>query len=152
MEHDAATAETLDISQYATHGFCPDYPLLRHRYESLANAGCLEARKDWARYIGPAGEFGGCNPFDGNFTALVLPLCKPERLRLVAYVIEYAFLHDTIVEGVESEHLNETDKVCAARVMDSWKTMLSTTLRDKAKNFSDLEEYLDFRIIDTGTL
>src|SRR5689334_4491283 len=38
---------------------------------SLANAGCLEARRDWARYIGPAREFGGCNPIDGNFTALV---------------------------------------------------------------------------------
>jgi hypothetical protein len=46
--------------------------------------------------------------------------------------------------------LNETDKVCAARVMDAWKTMLSTTLRDKAKDFSDLDEYIDFRIIDTG--
>jgi hypothetical protein len=28
--------------------------------------------------------------------------------------------------------------------------MLSTTLRDKAKDFSDLDEYIDFRIIDTG--
>lgn len=46
--------------------------------------------------------------------------------------------------------LNATDKVCAVRVMDTWKTMLSTTLRDKAKDFCDLENYLDFRIIDTG--
>lgn len=42
---------------------------------------------DWIRYIGPAPEFGGCNPVNGNFTALVLPLCKPERLQLVAYVL-----------------------------------------------------------------
>jgi hypothetical protein len=56
------TAETLDIAQYATHGFCGDYPLARHRHEALANAGCQEARRDWARYIGRAGEFGGCNP------------------------------------------------------------------------------------------
>ncbi|KAL2139942.1 hypothetical protein VTI28DRAFT_4454 [Corynascus sepedonium] len=157
MEHDdAATAETLDISQ------------------------------DWARYIGPVGEFGNFNPIDGNFTALVLPLCKPERVKLVAYILEYAFLHDTVVEGVESDvsthgdefslgeretvtanirnvtsgrkqiqakmmlQLNQTDKVCAARIMDAWKTMLSTTLRDKSKNFSNLQEYIDFRIIDTG--
>jgi hypothetical protein len=46
--------------------------------------------------------------------------------------------------------LNATDKACAARVMDAWKTMLSTTLRDKARDFVDLEDYLDFRIIDTG--
>jgi hypothetical protein len=92
MEHDEPTAETLDISQYATHGFCPDYPLKRHRHETLANAGCLEARNDWARYIGPAREFGSCNPVNGNFTALVLPLCKPDRLSLVAYILECMFL------------------------------------------------------------
>jgi hypothetical protein len=34
--------------------------------------------------------------------------------------------------------------------MEAWKTMLSTTLRDKSKDFADLDEYLDFRIIDTG--
>jgi hypothetical protein len=88
MDHDDATAETLDLTRYATHGFCPDYTLKIHRHETLANAGCYEARRDWARCIGPSDGFGGCNPFNGNFTALVLPLCKPERLSLVAYIIE----------------------------------------------------------------
>jgi hypothetical protein len=88
MESETDVAETLDLSQYNTHGFCPGYPLRRHRYETLANVGCHEARTDWIHYIGPVAEFGGCNPMNGNFTALVLPLCKPERLQLVAYVLE----------------------------------------------------------------
>jgi hypothetical protein len=46
--------------------------------------------------------------------------------------------------------LTSADKACAERVMDVWKTMLSTTLKDKSKDFGSLEEYLDFRIIDTG--
>jgi hypothetical protein len=46
--------------------------------------------------------------------------------------------------------LTTTDKKCAERVMDVWKTMISTTLRDKEKHFSSLEEYVDFRIVDTG--
>jgi hypothetical protein len=46
--------------------------------------------------------------------------------------------------------LTSTDEACAERVMDVWKTMLSTTLKDKSKEFTTLEEYLDFRIIDTG--
>jgi hypothetical protein len=46
--------------------------------------------------------------------------------------------------------LKMVSKACAARVMEAWKTMLSTTLRDKSKDFADLDEYLDFRIIDTG--
>jgi hypothetical protein len=220
MESISNTAETLDLSQYDTQGFCPNYPLLRHRYESLANLGCHEARADWIQYVGPAAEFGGCNPLNGNFTALVLPVCRPERLQLVAYILECkrtfliitssrllmstidAFLHDNVVEvintssvgvpstpscgrmptnTVQANHdgdewslgdqesrkaavkegrkqiqakmmlgLTSTDKACAERVMEVWKTMLSTTLRDKSKDFATLEEYLDFRIIDTG--
>jgi hypothetical protein len=42
------------------------------------------------------------------------------------------------------------DEVCTERVMDVWKTMISTTLRGKNKEFSSLEEYVDFRIVDTG--
>jgi hypothetical protein len=82
------TSDHIDISHYDTHGFCQGYSLRRHRYESLANAGSHEARKDWIHFIGPVAEFGGCNPANGNFAALVLPGCKPERLRLVAYILE----------------------------------------------------------------
>ncbi|KAM7196549.1 Isoprenoid synthase domain containing protein [Rhypophila sp. PSN 637] len=182
MERDD-TSVLVDISQYDTQGFCPGYQLRRHQYETLANAGCQEARQDWIRYIGPAAEFGNCNPINGNFTANVLPFCKPERLKLVAYVLEYAFLHDSVVELAshdttkdgddfslgEREITEETvksgrkqiqakmmlqltsmDRVCAERVLDVWKTMLSTTRTDKTKDFSTLDDYLDFRIVDTG--
>ncbi|KAK4164713.1 isoprenoid synthase domain-containing protein [Cladorrhinum sp. PSN259] len=177
------TSVPIDLTQYDTHGFCPGYRLRRHLYESLANAGCREARQDWIQYIGPVSEFGNYNPVNGNFTANVLPICKPERLKLVAYILEYAFLHDSVVELVTpaSAHdgdafslgerestradmksgrkqlqakmmlqLLSTDKVCAERVLDVWKTMLSTTREDKFRDFSTLEEYLDFRIVDTG--
>jgi hypothetical protein len=46
--------------------------------------------------------------------------------------------------------LTSTDKVCAERVMDVWRTMLATTRADKCKDFATLGEYLDFRIVDTG--
>jgi hypothetical protein len=90
---DDHTSERLDMGQFDTRGFCPGYPLRRHRYESLANAGCHEARQDWTQYIGPTDQFGGCNPINGNFTALVLPLVKPERLHLVGYVLECEWPH-----------------------------------------------------------
>jgi hypothetical protein len=46
--------------------------------------------------------------------------------------------------------LMRTDKACAQRVMNTWTTMLLTTLKHKSDTFSSLEEYLDFRITDTG--
>lgn len=88
MEVNNRTSNLVDLSQFDTEGFCRSYTLRRHVFEHLANAGCQEARVDWAKYIAPVDKFGGCNPINGNFTALVLPFCRPERLHLVAYILE----------------------------------------------------------------
>jgi len=85
---DDASSYLLDLANYDTQGLCYKYTLRKHKYESEANAGCYEARSDWIRYIRPVEQFGSCNPVNGNFSSLVLPLCKPERLRLVACVLE----------------------------------------------------------------
>lgn len=42
------------------------------------------------------------------------------------------------------------DRECALRIMNVWKTMISTTLRNKGKIFRNLEDYLKFRILDVG--
>jgi hypothetical protein len=85
---DDLTSYVVKFSPNDTHGLASNYTLRRHKFEAEANAGCHEARSDWIKYIGPIEEFGGCNPINGNFTAVVLPLSKPERLRLIAYVLE----------------------------------------------------------------
>jgi len=85
---DDETSYLVSLSRYETQNLCSGYTLRRHRFEFEANIGCHEARLDWIKYIGPIEEFGGCNPINGNFTALVLPLVKPERVRLLAYIIE----------------------------------------------------------------
>jgi hypothetical protein len=46
--------------------------------------------------------------------------------------------------------LTSMDKVCTERIKHVWKEMVSTTLQHKDKQFASLEEYVDFRIIDTG--
>lgn len=46
--------------------------------------------------------------------------------------------------------LASVDKACTERVQHVWKEMLATTLRDKDKCFIDLEEYVDFRMVDAG--
>ncbi|RAR08378.1 terpenoid synthase [Stemphylium lycopersici] len=146
---------------------------------STSDSRCLEARSDWTKYIGPTEQFGGCNPINGNLTAVALPLTKPERLRLIAYVFKYAFFYD---DGVEQEQpntsnvdgnqklewknaqtlgkmqmqakmmtqLSSMDSACTERIKRAWREMLSTTLRDKDKKFDSLEDYMDFRIVDVA--
>jgi hypothetical protein len=91
MDSYSKTSELLDISSFDTQGLCADYTLQRHKFEYLADRGCHKARSDWAKYVGPVKEFGGCNHVNGNFSAVVLPLCRADRLELVAYVLECEF-------------------------------------------------------------
>ncbi|KAJ5116916.1 Variediene synthase [Penicillium angulare] len=167
------------------HGFCEEYPPRRHNYKNKADEGCLNLRADWEKYIGPIERWGSCNPFEGNFSYVVLPLCLPERLSLLSYIFEYAFLYDNVLEsvskslldaGTDGLVLSETDyrtvrsstgtkqiqskmllellsidKPCAEVVIDSWKEMVATTAaRDKSCIFNGLEDYVEYRIIDTG--
>lgn len=47
--------------------------------------------------------------------------------------------------------LLEIDKPCAEVFIQSWKEMVATTAsRDKSCLFTTLDEYVDYRIIDTG--
>src|SRR6201996_2916112 len=100
----------LHLSEYDTQGFCHNYPARRHNYGHEADKGSRDARADWVRYIGPITQAGGCNPFSGHFAALTLPTCKPERLRLIAYIFEYAFLHDNVLESAAKANQDENEK------------------------------------------
>jgi hypothetical protein len=75
-------------AKYDTYGFllrlCIEAAQVRNRD--------YEARSDWIKYFGPVGQFDCCNPVNGKFSAVVLPMCKPDHLRLVAYVLKYRYL------------------------------------------------------------
>jgi hypothetical protein len=88
---DDATSYPIKLSCYDTRGLCSGFQLRRHKFESEANAGSHEARLDWIKHVGPLNQFGVCNPVNGHLVAMVLPLCKPERMRLLGYVYECKF-------------------------------------------------------------
>lgn len=56
--------------------------------------GCLRAQNDWDANVGNiAGYQGGIgDPY--SFMAVTLPECLPERLEILAYANEFAFLYD----------------------------------------------------------
>ncbi|KAL4816983.1 isoprenoid synthase domain-containing protein [Aspergillus spinulosporus] len=117
-------------------GFCYGYELRRHRYEHKANEGSLRCRADWETFIGPIERWGSCNPWEGHFGAVVLPFCRPERLTIQSKMLL---------------ELLSIDAPCAEVVINSWKTMISTTAKqDKKRVFGSLDEYVDFRIVDMG--
>ncbi|KAL4953372.1 isoprenoid synthase domain-containing protein [Aspergillus filifer] len=143
-------------------GFCSGYELRRHHHEHLANEGSLRCRTDWEQFIGPIERWGSCNPWEGHFGAVVLPFCKPERLALNLNTdnialdeTEYRTVRSVLgTKQIQSKMLLELlsiDAPCAEVVINSWKEMISTTAKqDKTRVFNNLEEYVDYRIIDTG--
>ncbi|KAL5337411.1 class I glutamine amidotransferase-like protein [Aspergillus crustosus] len=143
-------------------GFCKGYELRRHNHEDKANEGSLRCRADWEAFIGPIERWGSCNPWEGHFGSVVLPFCMPERLALNMDTdnisldqTQYRTVRSIIgTKQIQSKILLELlsiDAPCAGVVIDSWKTMIATTAKqDKKRVFGDLEEYVDFRIADTG--
>ncbi|KAL4938163.1 hypothetical protein BDV06DRAFT_215327 [Aspergillus oleicola] len=151
--------------------FCSGYELRRHHHEDHANEGSLRCRTDWEQFIGPIDRWGSCNPWEGHFGAVVLPFCKPERLAVICYIFEYQLnlntdniaLDETEYRTVRSVlgtkqiqskmllELLSIDAPCAEVVVNSWKEMISTTAKqDKTRVFNNLDEYVDYRIVDTG--
>lgn len=43
--------------------------------------------------------FGNLNAHAGSWTSLCAPNCLPERLALISYTFEYAFIHDGMYLG-----------------------------------------------------
>lgn len=84
-------------------GFCDQYSLRRHNNEDKADEGCLRLREDWQTYIGPIERWGSCNPFEGNFGSVVLPMCNADRLALVCYIFECKKAV-TITSRIEESH------------------------------------------------
>lgn len=102
-----AYSHIVDLTQYDCEGFLASYEDQHYELrrtnadvEAYCNAGTEDLRLDWEKYIGPVQEFGSRNDLDGHWCGLCLPLILPERHYLVAYIFEYAFYHDTILESV----------------------------------------------------
>jgi hypothetical protein len=89
-----------DLTSYPVHipmqerlGHGARIQLRRHKNEAEINRATHSARQDWQRYIGPIDTFGNANPYHGNFVSLVLPFTQPDRVAVLAYLIECQSLH-----------------------------------------------------------
>ncbi|KAK4034307.1 isoprenoid synthase domain-containing protein [Parachaetomium inaequale] len=95
----------VDPSSYdaTLDGLCADIPLRVHRNAELADRGALRAQKDWQRVTGslPPGHAGVIGP-EHNFVSTCMPEILPDRLELVAYIVELAFLADDVIDMAES--------------------------------------------------
>ncbi|KAJ5753661.1 uncharacterized protein N7511_007814 [Penicillium nucicola] len=102
--------------------FCKFKPRI-HRDAHLADSGSWECQidllnsqgaihNDWVRNGRNKSYAVGCiNPTVGNFMALAATAAIPDRLALVSYILEYAFVHDDIIDYAESQSESQLREV-----------------------------------------
>jgi hypothetical protein len=84
----------VDPETYRTDGLAFDIPLRMHRDSHKEIAGALMAQEDWNNHVEPVrGYLGGLGPVY-RFVSVTIPECRPERLEIMSYANEFAFLYD----------------------------------------------------------
>ena len=84
----------VDPSTYNTEGLCRGISLRKHMDPWKENIGAVRAQQDWAKLVRPISQYkGGLGP-EYSFIRVTVPECLPERLEIIAYANEFAFLYD----------------------------------------------------------
>lgn len=84
----------VDPATYETEGLCEGIALRRHKDFALEMNGAERAQKDWSRLVRPVFDYkGGLGP-KYSFMQVTVPECLPERLEIISYANEFAFLYD----------------------------------------------------------
>ncbi|KAK3177241.1 hypothetical protein OEA41_008570 [Lepraria neglecta] len=111
MEYKFSTV--VDPATYETEGLCEGIPLRCHHNPEFEEIETLRCQEDWREYVGPLGFYkGGLGP-RWNFMAITVPECLPERLGVLGYANELAFLHDDVTDVASLGELHNNDLMIA---------------------------------------
>lgn len=87
-------SRVVDPSEYVTEGLCDGIPLRVHYNPDFEDIGAVRAQEDWSKHVAPVKNYkGGLGP-EYSFMTVAVPECLPDRLELISYANELAFLHD----------------------------------------------------------
>ena len=93
-------SELVDPTTFDSEGLCEGISLRKHFDTASEGIGALRAQRDWSKYVAPIQNYhGGLGP-KFIFVCVTLPECLPDRLEIISYANEYAFLYDgTCISG-----------------------------------------------------
>lgn len=84
----------VDPTEYETQGLCDGIPLRMHRQSQNEDIGATRCQRDWNRFVEPLEFYRGGLDSKWNFMSVSVPECLPERLEIISYANEFAFLYD----------------------------------------------------------
>ncbi|KAF1962998.1 terpenoid synthase [Byssothecium circinans] len=97
-------SKKVPLNSYETHGLACGILLRMHKDPWKETRGALRAQKDWSEKVRPVVDYKGGLGDPYSFIRLTVPECLPERLEIISYANEYAFLYDDEMEklGVQT--------------------------------------------------
>lgn len=79
---------------YETQGLCDGIDVRMHTETDREDRGAIRAHQDWNQHVSPIKGYKGTLGPKWSFMTVSVPECLPERLEVISYANEFAFLHD----------------------------------------------------------
>lgn len=79
---------------YQTDGLDSGIPLRMHKDDVSEIRGASRAQKDWNDNVSPIESYRGGLGEPYSFIRVTVPECLPDRLEIISYANEFAFLYD----------------------------------------------------------
>ncbi|RWA13819.1 hypothetical protein EKO27_g1298 [Xylaria grammica] len=87
-------SEEVDPKLYETNGLVNQLKLRTHKDSVMEIRGALRAQEDWSKHVHQINNYHGGLGDPYSFIRVTVPECLPDRLELISYANEYAFLYD----------------------------------------------------------
>lgn len=84
----------VDPAVYETHGLADGAPLRMHNEPYSETRGAVRAQRDWSKHVSPVEGYRGGLGHPYSFMRVTVPECIPDRLEIISYANEFAFLYD----------------------------------------------------------
>ncbi|KAL7929436.1 isoprenoid synthase domain-containing protein [Trichoderma chlorosporum] len=99
-------SEIIDPNVYETHGLANGIALRGHKEPMKEIRGARRAQIDWSIHVKPLGDYKGGLGQRFSFMQVTVPECLPERLEIISYANEYAFIYDDEMESLDLENVS----------------------------------------------
>jgi hypothetical protein len=87
-------SDVVDPSTYVTDGLCDGIPLRIHKDAMSEIKGAVRCQKDWSEHVNPVANYKGTLGTPFSLIRVAIPESLPERLEIVSYANEFAFIYD----------------------------------------------------------
>jgi hypothetical protein len=119
---DFVYSEEVEATAYRTDGLDGAIPLRMHKSTDKEIQGAIRAQRDWSERVRPIADYKGGLGDPYSFICVTIPECLPERLEVISYANEFAFLYDGkfcflfIPETPAKDKKDEMEKLCDEKV------------------------------------